>query len=206
MFLEALIYFLSGFLMKISDDFLDLKNNTPLAVISGVLSMVCIGYLAVTNSDATVIFLAILLGTLISGKVDRLGHLISLLIFLGILAMFGIPSIGILSLAICTLAAWLDEIGNDSRVIKKSKFKGKNLIEFFLQYRPALKITVFIFAVLGGLPIIYNGLNFFQPITFIYFMMFDLAYEIAGSRFDTIYNGFQGIFRVFRKVYAPSYN
>jgi hypothetical protein len=206
MFSVALIYFLSGFLMKISDDFLDLKNNTLLAVFSGILSMACIGYLAVTYSDATTIFLAILLGTLLSGKVDRLGHLVSLLFFLGILAIFGIPTIGVMSLAICIMAAWLDEIGNDSKILKKNKFRGKKAIEFFLQYRPALKISVFLLAFLGGLPVVYSGLNFFQPITFIYFMLFDLAYEIAGLRFDNIYNGLQSIFRIFRKVYAPSYN
>jgi len=206
MFSEALIYFLSGFLMKISDDFMDLKNNNPLAIVSGILSMVCIGYLAVIYRDATIIFLAILLGTILSGKVDGLGHLVSLLFFLGILALFGIPNIGITSLAICTMAAWLDEMGNDVNAIKENKFKGKKPIEFFLKHRPALKIAVFLLAILGGLPIVYNGLNFFQPITFIYFILFDLAYEIAGSRFDNVYNGLQGIFRVFRKVYAPPYN
>jgi hypothetical protein len=206
MFIEALIFFLSGFLMKISDDSQDLKNNTLLGVVSGMISVACIGYLAVTYSDATTIFLAILLGTLLSGKVDRLGHLVTLLVFLGILAIFGIPTIGIISLAICTIAAWLDEMDNDSEILKKKKFKGKKTIEFFFQYRPALKIAVFLLALLGGLPISYTGLNSFQPITFIYFMLFDLAYEIAGSRFDSIYDGLQGIFRVFRKVYAPSYN
>lgn len=206
MFSEALIYFLSGFLMKISDDSQDLKYNTSLAVGSGMISVACIGYLAVTYSDATTIFLAILLGTLFSGKVDQLGHLVTLLVFLGILVIFGIPTIGIISLGICTIAAWLDEMGNGSKILKKKKFKGKKTIEFFLQYRPALKIAVFLLAVLGGLPISYSGLDFFLPITFIYFMLFDLAYIIAGSRFDGIYDALQGIFRVFRKVYAPSYN
>jgi hypothetical protein len=204
MFSEALIYFLSGFLMKISDDSQDLKNNTLLGAVSGMISVACIGYLALTYSDATTIFLAILLGTLLSGKVDRLGHLVTLLVFLGILAIFGIPSIGTISLAICTIAAWLDEIGNGSEILKKKKFKGKNTIKFFFQYRPALKIAVFFLALLGGLPISYTGLDSFQPLTFIYFMLFDLAYEIVGSRFDSIYNGLQGIFRVFRKIYAPA--
>jgi hypothetical protein len=206
MFSEALIYFLSGFLMKISDDSHDLKNNNSLALGSGMISVACIGYLAVTYSDATTIFLAILLGTLLSGKVDQLGHLVTLLVFLGILAIFGIPTIGIMSLAICTIAAWLDEIVNGSKILKKKKFEGNKPIEFFLQYRPALKIAVFLLVVLGGLPISYSGLDFFQPLTFIYFMLFDLAYEIAGSRFDSIYDGLQGIFRIFRKVYTPSYN
>jgi hypothetical protein len=206
MFLEALIYFLSGFLMKISDDFYDLKKDTLLAVGGGMISMACIGYLAVTYSDATTIFLAILLGTLLSGKVDQLGHLAALLGFLGILAIFGIPIIGIMSLAICTFAAWLDEMSNGSKILKKKEFKGKKTIEFSLQYRPFLKIAVFLLAFLGVLPIFYSGMAFFQPITFIYFMLFDLAYEIAGSRFDSIYDGLQGIFRVFRKVYATSYN
>jgi len=204
MFSEALIYFLSGFLMKISDDSQDLKNNTLLGVVSGMISVACVGYLAVTYSDATTIFLAILLGTLLSGKVDRLGHLVTLLVFLGILVIIGIPTIGIITLAICTIAAWLDEMANGPEILKKKKFKYKKTIEFFFQHRPALKIAIFFLAVSAGLPISNTGLNSFQPITFIYFMLFDIAYEIAGSRFDSIYDGLQSTFRVFRKVYTPS--
>ncbi|BDZ71014.1 hypothetical protein [Methanobacterium petrolearium] len=194
MFLEAVLYALSGFFMKFSDDALDQKDNTLLGVASGLLCVAGIGYLAVNFSDAATIFLAILLGTVLSAKVDKIGHMVTLIVFLVILFIWGIPTIGIITLAICTLAAWLDEVGND-----RESFEGKKILETFFNYRCALKITVLILSILGGLPLTSQipGLNFFQPVTFIYFMLFDLAYELAGLKFDRIYHGLQGIYRVF---------
>jgi hypothetical protein len=187
MFLEAALYALSGFFMKFSDDAMDKKNNTVLGVISGILCVAGIGYLAVHYSDAATIFLAILLGTLLSAKVDKIGHLATLLIFMAILFIWGLPTIGLITLAMCTVAAWLDEVGND-----RESLKGIKIVETFFNYRCALKIVILIFSILGGLQMIYSiqlpGLNFFQPITFIYFMLFDLAYELAGLKFDGIYN------------------
>jgi hypothetical protein len=194
-FLEAMLYALSGFFMKFSDDAMDLKNNTALGVVSGLICVVAIGYLALNFSDAATIFLAILLGTLLSAKVDKLGHLVTLLVFVAILFVWGIPTIGILTLAICTIAAWLDEVGND-----RESLKGIKLVETFFNYRCALKIVVLIFSILGGLSLNYQipGMNFFQPITFIYFMLFDLAYELAGLKFHRIYDGLNSIYRVIR--------
>ncbi|HHY01015.1 MAG TPA: hypothetical protein GX531_06565 [Methanothermobacter sp.] len=195
MFLEAALYALSGFFMKFSDDAMDLKNNHILGVVSGIVCVVGIGYLAVNFSDAATIFLAILLGTILSVKVDKLGHMTTLIIFVVILFIWGIPTIGIITLALCTMAAWLDEVGNDRKSFKKIK-----VVETFFKHRCAMKIMVFILCLLGCLQLTntVNGLYFFQPITFIYFILFDLAYELAGLKFDSIYDGLQGIDRVFR--------
>ncbi len=189
MFLEAALYALSGFFMKFSDDAMDKKNNTVLGVICGLLCVAGIGYLAVNYSDAATIFLAILLGTLLSAKVDKIGHLATLILFVVILFIWGIPTIGLITLAICTLAAWLDEVGND-----RKSLKGIKILEKFFNYRCALKVVVLVLSILGAVQWAYPsiqipGLDFFQPITFIYFMLFDLAYELAGLKFDKIYDG-----------------
>ncbi len=200
MLLEAILYALSGFFMKFSDDALDMENNTILGVIGGIICVVGIGYLSVNFTDAATIFLAILLGTLFSGKVDKVGHLVTLIIFLAILAVFGIPEIGLIALAMCTIAAWLDEVGNDRESLKRVK-----IVETFFNYRCTLKITVLALSILGGLQMIYPqmgmnsqlmGMNLFQPVTFIYFILFDLAYEMAGLKFNRIYDGIKGIYRV----------
>lgn len=195
MLLEAALYALSGFFMKFSDDSMDKKNNHILGVISGIICVLGIGYLSVNFSDAATIFLAILMGTLLSAKVDKLGHLTTLIVFVAIMFIWGIPSIGIITLALCTVAAWVDEVGNDRKSLKRTK-----ILEIFFKYRCALKIMVLILCLLGGLQITSNvtGLNLFQPITFIYFILFDLAYEMAGLKFDITYNGLQRIYRVIR--------
>jgi hypothetical protein len=187
MILEAILYASSGFFMKFSDDALDMENNTLLGVISGLICVAGIGYLSVNFPDATTIFLAILIGTLFSGKVDKLGHIVTLVIFLAILAIFGLPSIGLGALIICTLAAWVDEVGND-----RQSFKGKKIVEIFFNYRFTMKIAVLALALLGA----FYPLQGFQPVTFIYFILFDMAYEVAGLKFNRIYDGIKGIYRV----------
>ncbi len=189
MILEAIFYASSGFFMKFSDDALDMENNTLLGVISGLICVAGIGYLSVNFPDAATIFLAILMGTLFSGKVDKLGHIVTLVIFLAILVIFGLPSIGLGALIICTLAAWVDEVGND-----RESLKGKKIVETFFNYRFTMKIVVLALALLGAFyPVQFQG---FQPVTFIYFILFDLSYELAGLKFNRIYDGIKGIYGV----------
>jgi ABC-type proline/glycine betaine transport system permease subunit len=196
-----LFYALSGFLMKLSDDFYDIKNNKLLAVITGLLCVLCISYLAVSSSDAACIFIGVLIGNLLAFKVDTANHILSLIILSTILFIFGVPSIGILTLLVCTAAAFMDEVGHEASWIEKRS----DLVKSFFEYRFTLKIAVLIFSILGLLQIFVNlpqinGLQYFQPQTIIYFLLFDVLYEVAGSKFDAIYNGLHSIFRVLRKV------
>ena len=198
---EPILYALSGFFMKLSDDAYDKKKNIFLAAFAGMFCGLFIGYLAVTSADAACIFIAILIGTILSLKVDSLNHIVALLLFVLIVVYIGIPTIGIVTLLICSIAAFLDEIGNDNSWIKS---KGKK-IEIFFEYRFTLKVTILIFAVLGILQNTYPGLKvpgvqYFLLQTFIYFILFDLFYEIAGLKFNAIYNGLDSFFRVFRRI------
>lgn len=201
MFLEPILYAFSGFSMKFSDDAYDKKKNIYIAAIAGILCGVSIAYLAVTSSDAACIFIAILIGTVLSLKVDSLNHILALLLFLIIIIYIGIPSIGIITLLFCTAAAFIDEVGNDNEKLKKLG----RWAELFFEYRFTLKIAVLIFALFGLLqpyfPILTQpNIQYFQFQTFIYFLLFDLFYEIAGLKFDTLYKGFNNLFRVFRRV------
>ncbi|WP_048190093.1 hypothetical protein [Methanobacterium sp. SMA-27] len=198
--IEPILYPLSGFLMKLSDDAYDKKKNITIAVFAGIFCGLFIGYLAVTSADAACIFIAILIGTLLSLKVDSLNHIAALLLFVLIIVYIGIPTIGIVTLLFCSVAAFLDEIGNDNKWIKNKK-----KIKKFFKYRFSLKITVMIFAFLGLLQNMFPalripGVQYFLFQTFIYFILFDLFYELAGLKFDIIYNGLNSFFRVIRRV------
>ena len=197
---EPILYALSGFFMKLSDDAYDRKKNITLAITAGILCGSFIGYLAVTSADAACIFIAILIGTVLSLKVDSLNHIAALILFVLIVIYIGIPSIGIVTLLICSTAAFLDEIGNDNHLIKNNR-----VVRLFFEYRFTLKITILTFALLGLLQSTHPGLNipgvqYFLLPTFIYFILFDLFYEVAGLKFNTIYDGLNSIFRVFRKI------
>lgn len=199
--IEPILYALSGFFMKLSDDAYDRKKNISLAIFAGILCGVFVGYLAVTSADAACIFLAIVVGTLLSLKVDSLNHVAALVLFILIVVYIGIPSIGIVTLFICSVAAFIDELGNDNSSVRN---RGR-AIELFFEYRFSLKITVFLFAVLGLLQTMFPllkipGVQYFLFQTFLYFILFDIFYEIAGLKFDTIYNGLNSFFRIFRRI------
>ncbi len=195
--LEILLYSLSGLFMKVSDDAHDLKHDTLLGVVAAVICGIIIGYLAVTSAGAACIFLAILIGTVAAWKVDCLNHLLSLLIFMGIILIFSFPTIGIVTLAVCAAAAFLDEIGNDSQWAAKRRY-----VKEFFQYRFALKIVILIFVALG---LLYPGLGaygvqFFTPITFVAFLCFELSYELVGLKFSAFYDVFKGFLRSIRGI------
>jgi len=202
--LEILLYPLSGLSMKVSDDAHDRRQNTILGLLAAIICGISIGYLAVTSADAACIFLAILFGTLASWKVDCRNHILSLIIFVGIILILGFPTIGIITLALCAVAAFLDEIGNDSKWAAGQKY----LKEFF-QYRFALKIVILIFVILGLEASIYPqlqiaGIQYFAPLTFIYFLIFEASYELVGLKFNTLYNGLESLLGIISGVYRST--
>lgn len=198
--LEIILFPLSGLFLKISDDAHDRKNNAILGITSAVICGFSIGYLAINSSDAACIFLAILIGTLAAWKVDCLNHFVSLFIFLAIIFILGFPAIGLITLLICAIAAFLDEIGNDSKWSVQEKH-----FNWFFKYRFALKTVVFVFAILGLLEILYPypqmvGIQFFSPFTLIYFLLFEISYELMGLKFNTLYDGLKNFLGIFRSI------
>ena len=188
--LEILLYPLSGFFMKISDDMHDKKDNKFLGILAGILCGLFLGYLVTINLDAAYIFFGIFIGTFLAKKINCINHIVTALIFLFITFLLGFPEIGLITVALCAIAAYIDEIGNDNQIIyKKSK-----ILKTFFEYRFTLKITILALAFLGVLTSFYPafqiyGVHFMQVQTFIYFLFFELAYEFAGLKFDAIYDG-----------------
>ena len=184
----AILYALSGFLMKLSDDEYDEKSNKIIAIIIGILCGLAIAYLSSNNIDASYIFIGILIGTGLSFKIDGIHHLLTLLTFLVLLLILHIPSLNLITLGICIFSAFIDEIGNDNqRIYKKNKF-----LKVFFEYRFSMKIAIFILAILG----FYQDLTGFQIAnivflnisTFIYFLLFEISYELAGFTFKKYLN------------------
>lgn len=179
----AILYSLSGFLMKLSDDEYDEKSNKIIAIFIGILCGVAIAYLSSNNIDASYIFLGILIGTALSFKIDGIHHIVTLFTFLTLFFVLGIPVLNLATLGICVVSAFIDEIGNDNeRIYRKNK-----LLKVFFDYRFSMKIAIFILAILG----FYQSLTGFQIAniyflnisTFIFFLLFEISYELAGFIF-----------------------
>ena len=169
----ALSYFFSGFFMKLSDDEYDEKSNKAMAIVLGIVCGLFTAYACSIDLDAACIFIAILIGNILAFKVDGIHHIATMASFIIAFLFLGLQSftyLSIITIIICMIGAIIDEIGNDNeKIYSKSKF-----LEYFFDYRFALKVVILLLVLIGLLNIW----------SFIYFLCFEIAYEIARVLFE----------------------
>ena len=169
----ALSYFFSGFFMKLSDDEYDEKSNKAIAIALGIVCGLFTAYACSIDLDAACIFIAILVGNILALKVDGIHHIATMASFIIAFLFLGLQSftyLSIMTIIICMIGAIIDEIGNDNeKIYSKSKF-----LEYFFDYRFALKVVILLLVLIGLLNIW----------SFIYFLCFEIAYEIARVLFE----------------------
>ena len=169
----ALSYFFSGFFMKLSDDEYDEKSNKAIAILLGIVCGLFTAYACSIDLDPACIFLAILIGNILAFKVDGIHHIATMASFIIAFLFLGLQSftyLSIITIIICMIGAIIDEIGNDNeKIYSKSKF-----LEYFFDYRFALKVVILLLVLIGLLNIW----------SFIYFLCFEIAYEIARVLFE----------------------
>lgn len=156
--------------MKYSDDLFDVNNDLKFASVFGVLCAITSAAATIYSSEAAYIFIAILIGNLIALKVDGLHHIITLIVFLVICLVCGIPDLSLVILLICILAAFSDEVGHEL----VSKFTDNRFLNLFFEYRFVMKIVILLLAIYGV----------FSFWIFVCFISFEIAYEIAGIVFE----------------------
>ena len=104
---------------------------------------------------------------------DGIHHVATMASFVIAFLLLGLPSFTYLSIStiiICMIGAIIDELGNDNeKIYAKSKF-----LEYFFDYRFALKVVILLLVLIGLLNIW----------SFIYFLCFEIAYEIARVFFE----------------------
>lgn len=166
----AILFLLSGFFMKYSDDLYDVDKNLTVASIFGILCGVASGLASIYSAEATYIFISILIGNIIALKVDGLHHVISLIIFVIIMLIGGIPDLSLVILLICILAILSDEVGHEMiGNITRNRF-----LNLFFEYRFVMKIVVLLLAVCGV----------FNIWAFVCFIIFEISYVAAGIVFE----------------------
>lgn len=166
----AILFLLSGFFMKYSDDFFDVKGNLLFASILGVFCGLACGVATVSDVGAAYIFIAILIGNLMALKIDGIHHIIALVVFVIICLICGIPDVSLIVLLICVLAALGDEVGHETI----SKITDNLFLNMFFEYRFVMKIVIFLLAICGA----------FNISVFICFILFELGYTVAGICFE----------------------
>lgn len=158
--------------MKYSDDLFDVNNNLAFASVFGILCGIASALASVYSLEAAYIFLAILIGNFLALKVDGIHHIITLIIFIVILLIFGIPELNLIVLLVCVLAALSDEVGHELI----SKFTQNKFLNLFFEYRFVMKIVILLLAVFGV----------FDIWIFVCFILFEISYETAGIIFETL--------------------
>ena len=158
--------------MKYSDDLFDVNGNVKLSSIFGIFCGLMSGFASIYNIDAAYIFISILIGNLLALKVDGIHHIVTLIVFIVILLVGGIPDLSLLILLICTLAALSDEIGHELI----SKVTQNKFLNLFFEYRFVMKVVIFLLAICGV----------FNIWIFVCFIIFELSYEGAGVVFERL--------------------
>ena len=169
-FILAFLFILSGFFMKYSDDLYDVNHNLPYATFFGILCGIASVAAAIYNIGAAYIFISIPIGNIIALKVDGIHHIVTLIVFLTVLLVVGIPNLGWIVLLICILASLGDEIGHE--LIPKAT--ENRFLNLFFEYRFVMKIVILLLAVCG----------LFDIRVFVCFILFEISYEVAGIVFE----------------------
>lgn len=164
------MYWSAGFTLKSGDDLLDELNRPTLAWFPLALSGFFFGFIMTLSQWDMVLLSAVVIGVLLTGKVNRPQFGIGFLIIAVMLVIRGIPAVtdwlewcGLLVMLL--LAAAIDEFGHEA--VGKQK---ESNASWFFKHRFTLKLSALLLCVLWP--------EFFPSAVGIW--MFDFGYEIAG--------------------------
>jgi hypothetical protein len=157
-----IISLLSGSLIKLTDDIEDKNLSRRIyAIPTGLAYGLLMGYLMISDTGAAILFGGIILGNLITGKINSNGHYSGLGAILTVVFLHG-TKLSPLVLLIAALAS-LDEIGD---LIHAPKF-----MEIIFEYRLILKLGILVLVILNML-----GLN-----ALLVLLAFDTAYMLMDG-------------------------
>jgi ABC-type arginine transport system permease subunit len=156
--------FLTGLFVKLVDLIEDdgLNVSKQLSIIFGLLYASFIAYVITISAEVAPLWLAVLLGVILSGKIDAKSHYYAIGFSLFLIFLLGVPEFNTLYFMIFIIVSILDEILSslvDKRIIKNK------LLGDLLLLRPLLEIAAFTIAYLTGVWIIWFAV-----------LSFDIAY------------------------------
>lgn len=172
--LEWVIYFsaylFAGFSLKLGDDLLDELDNPQAAWLPLALAGLLFGLLMTVSEWDLVLLTSIIIGVLVSGKVNRPQFVVGFVLIFGILLIIGVPTISslldwITLLFVLFMAAVLDEKGNDWADKEASPTAYK-----MFEYRLVLKLV--------ALGLVIPWPMFLSAAIGLW--VFDIGYEFAG--------------------------
>ena len=161
------VYALIGGGLKYIDDAFDegVHSRRIASLLAAVLVVFWVTLSAVDSYSATILT-AVLLGVLLSGKIDNRVFTASTCAIVLTVVLLARENLLLLPLAILTAFGVVDEKGNDY----VDSHRAHRLVEFFFAHRFALKLALLALCAASVLPFAYLAA----------FMCFDLAYDTVG--------------------------
>jgi hypothetical protein len=164
------VYLLAGLTLKIGDDLLDELERPDLSWVPLALAGILFGLLMTVSEWDLALLTSIVIGVLVSGKVNRLQFVVGFVLIFAVVILVGLPPISnwldwLTVVIMMFLAAVLDERGNDWADQEVSPIAYK-----FFDYRFTMKVSVILISLVWPL--------LFPAAVGLWF--FDLGYEIAG--------------------------
>jgi hypothetical protein len=145
-------------------DFLGEKRSSPFSYLTALLSAVFFGFLISEDRFTSSIILGIIVGVIVSKKVDRPNMIFGLVLTI-IFALVFEPESPVPFLTIMvSLFTFIDETGHEIYSQKRG------LLSLFFHYRLALKLVMICMAIV----------SLIQVIHLVGFLCFDLAYEVTN--------------------------
>ncbi|NOZ59532.1 MAG: hypothetical protein GXO66_08185 [Euryarchaeota archaeon] len=167
MFPQLAAYALIGGGLKYIDDAFDegLHSRRVASILAPLLVATWIA-LSVLDPYSATILTAVLLGVLLSGKIDNLVFTASTAAIILTVLFLSRENLMLLPLAVLTLFGIIDEKGND--YVDRHRTSG--FLKFFFAHRCALKLALLALCLTSVFPLVY----------FFAFLCFDLAYDAVG--------------------------
>ena len=165
------VYLLAGLTLKFGDDLLDELDKPDLSWVPLALAGIFFGLIMTVSEWDLALMTSIIIGVIVSGKVNRLQFVAGFVLIIVVVLIFGVPPISSwldwLTLVIMMfLAAVLDERGNEWA----DKEHSPRAYQFF-EYRFTMKVSVILISLIWPL--------LFPAAVGLWF--FDIGYEIAGG-------------------------
>lgn len=159
----AIMFAISAFFMKISDDIVDngIKEGRIISSISGTIYGLIFGYLLIKSEYSAYVVASIVIGCLLAKKVDSLPHYIALAIIFFFTVVFGVPQIDPFLLIVFSLAGFIDEYDR--------RFKN-SFLNFMFEYRFFLKAAFLFYSLISGI---------YKPLFYIF--VFDISYYLTQA-------------------------
>ena len=164
------VYLLAGLTLKIGDDLLDELDKPDLSWAPLALAGILFGLIMIVSEWDLALMTSIIIGVIVSGKVNRLQFIVGFVLIFVVVILFGIPPISswldwLTVVIMLFLAAVLDERGNEWA----DKNQSPRAYRFF-EYRFTMKVSVILISLIWPL--------LFPAAVGLWF--FDFGYEIAG--------------------------